>query len=31
MEIIFEWNAKKARDNIRNHRISFDEAKKDFQ
>jgi uncharacterized protein len=26
-ELIFEWDAKKARENLRKHRIGFDEAK----
>jgi uncharacterized DUF497 family protein len=30
MELIFEWNAKKARANQRKHRISFEEAKTVF-
>lgn len=30
MELIFEWDAKKARDNIKNHQVSFEEAKTMF-
>jgi len=30
MELIFEWNANKARDNIRKHKVGFDEAKTIF-
>lgn len=30
MELIFEWDANKARDNLRNHKVSFDEAKTIF-
>ena len=30
MELIFEWNAKKARSNLRKHDISFEEAKTIF-
>lgn len=30
MEIIFEWNAKKASENFRKHGISFEEAKTIF-
>jgi uncharacterized protein len=29
-ELIFEWDAKKARKNLRKHRIGFDEAKTVF-
>ena len=30
MELIFEWNENKAKANLRNHKISFDEAKTIF-
>jgi uncharacterized DUF497 family protein len=30
MELIFEWDANKARANIRKHKVSFDEAKTIF-
>jgi uncharacterized protein len=30
MEIIFEWDEPKARENLRKHKISFDEAKTVF-
>ena len=30
MELVFEWDARKARANLRKHRISFDEAKTIF-
>ncbi len=30
MELIFEWDANKASDNIRKHKVSFDEAKTIF-
>ena len=30
MKLIFEWDANKARDNIRKHKITFDEAKTIF-
>ncbi len=30
MEIIFEWDEPKARENLRKHKISFDEAKTIF-
>jgi len=30
MELIFEWDAKKARDNSRDHKVGFDEAKTIF-
>jgi len=30
MELIFEWDAKKSRDNIKKHKISFEEAKTIF-
>jgi uncharacterized DUF497 family protein len=29
-ELVFEWNAKKAAENRRKHRVSFDEAKSAF-
>lgn len=30
MELIFEWNKNKARENLRKHKVSFDEAKTIF-
>ena len=30
MNLIFEWNANKAIDNVRKHKVSFDEAKTIF-
>ena len=30
MKLIFDWDAKKARSNIKKHKISFDEAKTIF-
>ncbi len=30
MELIFEWDAKKAQTNIKKHRVSFEEAKTIF-
>ena len=30
MEIVFEWNVKKARTNFEKHRISFDEGRSIF-
>jgi uncharacterized protein len=30
MEIIFEWNELKARENLRKHKVSFEEAKTIF-
>jgi uncharacterized DUF497 family protein len=30
LSLIFEWNEKKADDNLRKHRVSFDEAKTVF-
>ena len=30
MELLFEWDANKARENLRKHNISFDEAKTVF-
>lgn len=30
MELIFEWDANKARSNIRKHKVSFEEAKTIF-
>lgn len=30
MELIFEWDAKKAHNNLRKHKISFEEAKTIF-
>ena len=30
MELVFEWDAKKARANLKNHRVGFEEAKTVF-
>jgi uncharacterized DUF497 family protein len=30
MELVFEWDANKARANLRKHRVSFEEAKTTF-
>ncbi len=30
MELVFEWDKQKARENLRKHRISFEEAKTVF-
>jgi uncharacterized DUF497 family protein len=30
MEVIFEWDAKKARINLEKHKVSFDEARTVF-
>ncbi len=30
MELIFEWNENKARENLRKHKVSFEEAKTVF-
>jgi hypothetical protein len=30
MELLFEWDANKARENLRKHKVSFDEAKTIF-
>jgi uncharacterized protein len=31
MELIFEWDENKAKTNLRNHKVSFDEAKTIFE
>jgi uncharacterized DUF497 family protein len=30
MELVFEWNENKAKENLRKHKVSFDEAKTIF-
>jgi uncharacterized DUF497 family protein len=30
MELLFEWDANKARENLRKHKVSFEEAKTIF-